>query len=147
MICFSMLSVIIFQYMSEITKFTCQLHLCVCVCVYVWTISRSLTKVIFKSLVIYRHTSLLWYFCKNVPAKSASFSKRFMEKTLANILITLGSMTLNWVRISKTLMEKWLINKAANPNWSKTRSNYITVNELMKMIIIFMTSFKTLLVL
>ena len=55
-------------------------------------------------------------------------------------------VTLNWVRISKTLMENLLIPKAINLRWSKTSINYMRLDELMKIIITFMTLFKTLLV-
>lgn len=106
----------------------------------------SVTRVNF-SLVIYNYFILM--FCKNVPAK-CFIIEQIHEKEpdkCPNIQVsdTFKIITLNWGKISEILMENWWIHKTDSKKSRWTWINYRRPNELMKMIITFTISFKTLL--
>ena len=106
-----------------------------------WTLTRSLTMASFKVFVIYRQ--LLFH--------TDAFAKVFLQKCFIfkeihgkdpdkysrmQVSDNFKIITLNWIRISKTLMENWWIYKTANKRSRARRINYRGLNELMEMIII-----------
>ena len=114
------------------------------VCVCMRTFTRSLTMAIFVFCHLSMVIALPWCFCKSVLAKKCFIFKEIHGEDpdkyyRMQVSDNFKIITLNWIRIPKTLMENWWIHKSANKRSRRKKDNYMGLSELMRMIIIFVT--------